>query len=160
MPLTLNDLDGDVLRSGGYATAVRQAVHAHGERAFVLESRTERADLPEASRLVAMINPGATLTRMSTIVPAQALTDDAHFDTPYPDFVPNERYASATPVVRSRDAGIGALAALLLVGGFRRRQRARARPARAADGSVNLEALHGLEYDRALAEASDVDCDR
>ncbi|HWA75171.1 MAG TPA: DUF2330 domain-containing protein [Polyangiaceae bacterium] len=121
--LTLDDLDAVLLRAGSYPEAVRKAVSAHGNRAFVLESRTATELLGmQGARIASLIDGNTTITRLSTIVPAAALTEDAHFQTPYRDAVPNERYVSNSRGFGSREASMGALA-LALAGAFRRRRR-------------------------------------
>lgn len=123
--LTLADLDTGLLRAGSYAQAVQNAVRAHGNRAFVLESRTPIEALQGiiGTRIASFIDGGATLTRMSTIVPADALSEDAHFHTLYEGAVPSDWYVSNPKVLGSREASMGAVAVLLLAGALRRRRR-------------------------------------
>jgi hypothetical protein len=123
--LTLADLDGDLLRSNSYPQAVQNAVRAHGNQAFVLESRTPREQLWgfDGTRIGGLIDRNATLTRMSTIVPAEALTEDAHFHTVYDSDVPSDRYVSAEKSLGSREASLGSLAVLLVAGAWRRKRR-------------------------------------
>jgi hypothetical protein len=118
--LTLDDLDSSILRTGGYAAAVQDVVRAHAHRAFVLESRTSAADLALSGKVRSIVQ--GTVTRMSTIVPASALTEDAHFYEPYQGEVPNERYAVVHRDVGSREASVGWLGGLVLLGALRRRK--------------------------------------
>lgn len=123
--LTLDDLDGGILRSKGYPAAVEDVVRTHDHQAFVLESRFSGADLALSGTVRSMVR--GTLTRMSTILPASALTEDAHFYVPYEGDVPNERYAALPRKVGSREASVGWLGALVLLGALRRRNTERAR---------------------------------
>jgi hypothetical protein len=117
--LTLDDLDGSILRTGGYAAALQDVVRAHGHQAFVLESRTSSADLALSGKVRSVVR--GTVTRMSTIVPASALTEDAHFYAAYEGEIPNERFAAVHRYVGSREASIGSLGGLVLLGALRRR---------------------------------------
>lgn len=121
--LTLGDLNPDIVRSLSYADAVRGEVASRDNQAFVVESRTTRAELSTrvGSRLMNLIGPGE-LIRLSTIVPSEALTEDAHFYTPYEGEVDNTLYARSSRAPASREAGTGALTALLLLGAWRRRE--------------------------------------
>lgn len=122
--LTLDDLDPTLLRDGSYAAAVQSAVGAHGNQAFVLESRTPAQLLGMAgTRIASLIDSDTTITRMSTIVPAAALTKDAHFETPFKGTVPSDRFVSNSKVLGLREASMGLLATLLLAGGWRRKRR-------------------------------------
>jgi hypothetical protein len=122
--LTLDDLDGSILRFMGYRQAVQSAIRAHDNRAFVLESSTPSAEIfGLAGTTIGSLLGGTTVTRMTTILPAEALTEDAHFYDPYPGEVPNERNLNAHNALRSREANFGALTALVLLGMWRRRNR-------------------------------------
>lgn len=125
--LTLADLDVELLRSQKYRQAVQDAVHARGDQAFVIESRSTRGQLWQLDDkpLGRMIDANATITRLSTIVPAAALTEDALFHTPYEDPVPNERYVRSSGPFGPRPVSIGSLATLLLARARRRRRPAR-----------------------------------
>jgi hypothetical protein len=118
--LTLDDLSPELLRHGGYAQAVRGAVQANGNRAFVLESRTPVSELPSSplTRLFA----GSTVTRLSTVLPASALTADAEFDTPFQGNVPNVVYVQSSVETPYRTASVASFPALLLLGLWRRRR--------------------------------------
>lgn len=125
--LTLADLDWKPLQAGDYAEAVRSAVERNGNKAFVLESQTPVAELPSlaGTRLAGLFH-ASTVTRLTTVLPATALTEDALFFTPYKGYVPNERHVQNSNIPRSREAALGSLAALLVTGIWRRR-RGRAR---------------------------------
>jgi hypothetical protein len=124
--LTLADLDAGLLRSNKYRQAVQDAVHARRDHAFVIESRSPRERLRQldGTPLGRLIDANSTITRMSTIVPASALTEDALFHTPYENPVPNERYVRGPRPLGPHQLSIGSLATLLLA---RARRRARAR---------------------------------
>jgi hypothetical protein len=122
--LTLDDLDGSTLRTDGYAAAVQGAVRAHSHQAFVLESRISGSDLVLSGQVRSLVQ-GLTITRMSTVVPSSALTEDAHFYAPYEGAVPSERYAAVHRAVGSREASLGWLGALVLLGALRRRKTVR-----------------------------------
>jgi hypothetical protein len=126
--LTLADLDADLLRAGRYAQAVEDAVSAHNNQAFVLESRALRPQLRvlDGTRLGTFIDNDATVTRMSSIVPADALTEDAVFHTPFEGVVSRDRYVKNSIHFETRELGMGSLATLLLAGAWRRRRRSRA----------------------------------
>ena len=106
----------------GYRQAVQSAIRAHDNRAFVLESSTPSDELYVGSQLSLLIGR-ATVTRMTTILPAEALTEDAYFYDSYPGEVPNQRSLNAHNAFRSREANIGAVTALVLLGMWRRRKR-------------------------------------
>jgi hypothetical protein len=118
--LTLDDLNPEILRHRGYAQAVRSAVQANGNRAFVLESRTPVSELPSSplTRLFA----GSTVTRLSTVLPASALTADAEFDTPFEGNVPDVVYVQSAVETPYRAASVASFPALLLLGLWRRRR--------------------------------------
>jgi hypothetical protein len=121
--LALADLDGSLLRQGAYRRAVAEAVADRGSRAFVLESANTSAVLsPQlTSRIASLLAPGSTVTRLSTVVAADALTDDATFTTPYAGPVPGERHVSVN--VSRAYAGFGTALAIALLGALRRRPR-------------------------------------
>jgi hypothetical protein len=122
--LSLEDLSGSLLRQGAaYRTAVAEAVADRGSRAFVLESATSSAALaPQLTpRMANLLAPGSTVTRLSTVVAADALTDDATFTTPYVHSVPGERYVSVN--VSRAYAGFGTAIGIALLGALRRRPR-------------------------------------
>jgi hypothetical protein len=119
--LTLGDLNGTMLQQGDYEMAVEAAVRAHDNRAFVLESRSRRAELLLGGGRLQTFLDGEYITRMSTILPVEALTEDVHFHDPYPDDVPNGRtFGSHT--LGSQEAGTGVLG-LVLLGVLRHRKR-------------------------------------
>ena len=101
--LTLKDLDASTLRDGGgYAVAVQQAVNAHGGRAFVIESTQSSTELGASylPRIQALMDPTAKLTRLTTILPASALTDDVTFDATFSGEVPRLRVVDNQPLRR------------------------------------------------------------
>jgi hypothetical protein len=125
VPVLLSDLDRAMLRQGLYVDAVSAAVAAHGNQAFVLEGQSDKATLasrrPGAS-LFALIDDGATLTRMSTIVPASALTVDATFGAYGGGVIPGTVYAERhRTAIRFAATGLLPALATLLI----RRRRAR-----------------------------------
>jgi hypothetical protein len=121
--LSLDDLDASLLRRGAYRSAVAAAVAEQGSRAFVLESANVSASLSAQvpAKMAGLLAPGSTLTRLSTVVAADALSDDATFTTPYVGPVPGERHVSLT--VSRAYAGFGTALAIALLGALRRRPR-------------------------------------
>ncbi len=123
--LSLDQLDATLLRGGDYPTAVANAVAAHDGKAFVVERAVPRSALagPVGSGLLGLVDDGATITRMSTIVAAASLDDDATFAGPYTGNVSGQVYVSER-LPRAHVAAVGlaplALAALSL---WRRRRR-------------------------------------
>jgi hypothetical protein len=128
VPLLLGALDAPTLRQGRYADAVAAAVAAHGSQAFVLEGQTDKATLAGkqvGAGLLGLVEDGATITRMSTIVAAAALTDDATFGAYDGGFIPGTVYVqNAARAVRY--ASVGLLPVLAIVAARRRRARRRA----------------------------------
>lgn len=120
--LSLDDLDAGLLRRGDYRGALERAVAARDSRAFVIESAHPKEALTQLTpRISNRIPIGGTLTRLSTVIAAEALADDAMFTAPYTRSVPGERYVSLT--VPRAYAGVGTALALVLLGGLRRRSR-------------------------------------
>jgi hypothetical protein len=119
--LTLDDLVGSILAYQGYRAAVQSAVRMHDNRAFVLESRTPSNELALGGTRLQSFFFGEYVTRMSTILPADALTEDAHFYDPFPGDVPNSRGLANHDALGSREANMGLLS-LLLLGIWRRRK--------------------------------------
>jgi hypothetical protein len=132
VPLLLGALDAPTLRQGRYADAVAAAVAAHGSQAFVLEGQTDKTTLAGkrvGPSLLGLVDDGSTITRMSTIVAAGALGDDAMFGPYTGGFIPNSVYVqSETPAVRYAWAGLLPILALGTV--LRRRARRGARDRR------------------------------
>jgi hypothetical protein len=118
--LTLDSLNPEIVRHGGYAQAVRSAVQAAGNRAFVIESRTPVIELPHSN--VTRFFAGSTLTRLSTVLPAGALTADVEFDTPFEGDVPNVLFARSPVESGYRTASAASLPVLLLLRLWRRRR--------------------------------------
>jgi hypothetical protein len=121
--LTLNDLDPATLRIGNYTGAVENAVAAHDSKAFVLESTTSTAEIASrVSGLKRFIDSGGTLTRATTVIAREQISDDALFATPFSGNVPSERYVSVY-AARMRYAGMSVLPLVLLARALRRRSR-------------------------------------
>ncbi len=126
---SLYDLESALLHES-YATAVAEASNRDGELAFVIEGayRVEELSGRVGPSLEAMIGAGnqRRLTRLTTVLPAEALTEDAHFTETY-DFEP-PRNRSLGLIVNPSAASAAALWLAL----FLRRLRTRrvARPSR------------------------------
>ena len=118
--LTIDDLPANLLRGGDYAFAVQSAIARHDNKAFVIESRTLVESLPIGALQRFFHAP--VVTRLSTVVPADALTEDVIFDTPFEGDVPRERHVLSSSAVGYRAVGMGSLAAVLLAGLLRRRR--------------------------------------
>lgn len=97
--VTIDALDATSLRSSGYSAALRTTVAAHASRAFVAERRAAIATLTTSGalgpKLAALTMPGQILTRLSTRLPAAALTEDVDFTVPQSDAVPSFRHVDA-----------------------------------------------------------------
>jgi len=122
--LTLNDLSRATIRGTGYAAAMSEAIALHDNHAFVIEG-VRTADDFRYSRiesLRALIPTGATLTRLSTLLPATALDADVTLDQPWAGPAP-----SIITVQRGRAPGdpklAFAFAAVALAAIARRRPR-------------------------------------
>ena len=130
--LTLDDLDASVLQHGGYSAAVSAAVEHAGSHAFLLENNkwppVTAYFSEEFAALLGLGSPPYNLvTRLSTIVAADALDTDVRLDGPYQS-APSRRTINVTanrlPLPRESSAGV--LALVLLTRALRRRaQRAR-----------------------------------
>jgi hypothetical protein len=93
-------------------------VAAKGGKAFVLEGLGFPPQVQHAPEILALVDREATMTRMSTIISATQLTDDAQLDAAAPADVPR------TLVVSAGVGGAGTLAfALLFLGRGARRRR-------------------------------------
>lgn len=106
--LTLDDLDPTLLGAEDYEGAIEKAVADHEYRAFVIESTHERSELVGvAPSLLALMGTGAHVTRLTTILPGEALTDDATLNMPVTKPIPNFRILTALPRgVRAAGAGV------------------------------------------------------
>ncbi|MET0596197.1 MAG: hypothetical protein ABW133_26105, partial [Polyangiaceae bacterium] len=123
--MTLNDLDSTLLEEDDYRGAVEAVVASHDSKGFVLEGMTYRINvLGYAPGLAEFIDSGAIVTRATTVVGRQHLSDDVLFAKPYPGEIPNRRTTSLSPL-RTRTAGIGSLGLLLAAHALRRRSRRR-----------------------------------
>jgi len=105
-PLTLTDLDAATLRGAGYAAALRAAVQAHGNQAFLIEGVLGAAALSAGAypTVATLIDPTSSLTRLSTSLPSAALTTDVALDVPFTGQAPSTRYVEALPRQRPRSA--------------------------------------------------------
>jgi hypothetical protein len=121
--LTLNDLDPAALRRGDYKGAVQAAVGARGSKAFVLESATA-ANSVLPTQLAHLFDPGAVLTRATTVVSREQLTEDVVFATPFKGEVPSYRFASRS-VLGPRSGTFGSLGLVVVAGALRRRRQGR-----------------------------------
>lgn len=119
--LTLNDLESAALRRGDYKGAVQSAVSARGSKAFVLESATAASGVVP-TELARLFDPGAVLTRATTVVSREQLTEDVVFATPFKGEVPNSRFASQS-VLGPRSGTVGSLGLVVVAGALRRRRR-------------------------------------
>jgi hypothetical protein len=120
--LTIQDLDAATLRTSGYSLAVGNAIAARGGRAFVVDGAYPASSL--AGRIgpgvEGLLAPDAQVTRLTTILPASALTEDAALDGTFTGTPPTVRYVRATG--GGAGSALAAAAVLLL-----RRRRLRAR---------------------------------
>ena len=136
--LTIADLDEDLLRDDQYGAAVDRAIGAHPEGAFVLETifskymlQDDYFGLPnfqgrlDHSPFLQWIAESATLTRLTTRMPATALTQDVAFTVPYRGSPSNTLEIPAAPA-HPRPAHAGALCAVVLAAALRRLYRRRA----------------------------------
>jgi hypothetical protein len=131
--LTLRDLDATLLRSGSYSEAVKAAVKAEGSKAFVLES--ESSPNLASNGLMQHIEPAATILRLSTIVDAEDLSEDAAFYAPYDAPVEAERTVMrAPPPLHYANAG---WVSLVLAGRALRRRARRRQPEQAGGPAVS-----------------------
>lgn len=128
--LTLSDLDATLLRADNYALAVQTAVKAHGALAFVLESTTSLATIEQQSPSISahsvlrrIFDNGSAITRMSTVLAADDLTQDATFFGPTQPF-PAVRYVQ-NDRPNPKHASVGLVVGLAAAGLLRRRRRAR-----------------------------------
>jgi len=129
--LTLHDLNGSLVKSSGYAAAVTAAVAAHGNHAFVVEGIFHDSDFKfeKIPSLLRFIPAGASLTRLSTLVPADALDTDVVFDQPFAASAPRELRVQRTDARARRPALAFGLAFIALAAVVRRRARATSRAA-------------------------------
>lgn len=123
-PLTIDDLDPETLAGGGYGAAVEAAVSDRAGRAFVLESDHVATEvIPTGSLLSSLVDSGQRLTRLSTILAVETMTEDVRLDATFTSEVPSLRVlgqetSGAPPALPVS----GTLA--LVVAAFRRRKRA------------------------------------
>lgn len=126
--LTINDLATAHWGDGGYRSAVQVLVAAHDSKAFVLESVTPVASVvARAPSLSTLFDEGVVVTRATTVLVKEKISDDVVFATTIEKEVPSTRYALLNltgPRVGSyAPLGLGVLAVAL-----RRRRRSLRRP--------------------------------
>lgn len=129
---TLDDLRADLIRNEGYGAAVRAAVSGTGGRAFVVEGVFDGQDaLRNTSRLATMTPADATVTRLVTIMPRDALDADVAFSAPFTDEAPTEIYLTIAALGRPRPVpvkwgSVGVFVGAGLTAYLRRRRRSTA----------------------------------
>jgi len=122
--LTLFDLDAGPLQSNNYALAVETAVAKRDSKAFLLESSTPIDNpRPEPLALARFVDRGAIVTRATTLVSREQISEDVVF-VPFTGIVQRERWVSRD-AGHVRYAGLGALGLLLMAGALRRHSRSR-----------------------------------
>ncbi|HEY0468384.1 MAG TPA: DUF2330 domain-containing protein [Polyangiaceae bacterium] len=125
--LTLYDLDAATLQRDDYALAVETAVAKRDSKAFVLESSTPLARIEPSTAalgLARFIDTGAVITRATTLLSRDQISEDVVFTAPFNGSVPSQRFVSRD-AAHVRYAGMGSLALLLMAGALRRRSRSR-----------------------------------
>jgi hypothetical protein len=119
--LTLNDLEPALLAEHRYADAVQRAVKAHGAKAFVVEGGSSTAPAP-LSLPSGFVDKDAAFVRLSTVLAASDLTEDATFFTPGSEPIEHSRtirvYGEA-----ALPASVGLLGFVALAWSLRRRGR-------------------------------------
>jgi hypothetical protein len=124
--LTLLDLDASLLRQSGYAIALAAAVTAHGNQAFAIEGVFSGLSTTTLPTVLNWVDPAAVVTRLSTIVPATALTTDVALDQPYTGQAPSTRYVEVARPGRGRTpAGVVLGSTVFLACTLVRRRRGR-----------------------------------
>lgn len=90
--LNLYALSAVSLRTSGYAAAMSAAISRHDDHAFVIEGSWTDSDLSRfrIDSLRPFIASGATLTRLSTLLPVTALDADVTLDQPYTGALPHQ----------------------------------------------------------------------
>jgi MYXO-CTERM domain-containing protein len=125
----LDDLSADLLRRDDYTGAVAKAVKSRGSRAFLVETAKPvgqilgSALIPAQSPLHAAFDDDVRITRLSSVIDAEALTEDATFDEPLRSFVSGVRTVEHRVATTTKYASTGGLVVLLLGGLLRRRRR-------------------------------------
>lgn len=132
--LTLNDLDATALRQDNYRGAIQSAVAARGSKAFVLESSSTASSVVPPG-LAHLFDAGAVVTRATTVVSREELSEDVVFATAFKGEVPNSRFASQS-VLGPRSGSFGSLG-LVMVAGVLRRRRQRGAYTQARSGGCN-----------------------
>jgi hypothetical protein len=125
----LDDLSADLLRRDDYTGAVAKAVKSRDSRAFLVETAKPvgrvfgSALIPPQSPLLAAFDDDAMITRLSSVIDAEALTVDATFDKPFGRGVSGVRTVQHRVTTTTKYASTGGLVLLLLGGMLRRRRR-------------------------------------
>ncbi|HET7541361.1 MAG TPA: DUF2330 domain-containing protein [Polyangiaceae bacterium] len=120
--LTLDSLDAAILRRGDYPLAVQRAVAAQGSKAFVLENSAQGDNIATAvPGLARFIDGGAIITRATTVVAREQISDDVVFATPFQGNVPSQRHVSLSGS-SVRYAGMGLLPLVFIARALRRRR--------------------------------------
>ena len=119
--LTLNHLDAALLSKSRYADAVQKAVKAHGAKAFVLESGGSRLPTPMPLPS-ALVDSDASFVRMTTVLAANDLTEDATFFTPGSEPIEHSRRIRMYAGV-ALPASVGIVGFVALAWSLRRRGR-------------------------------------
>lgn len=119
--LTLNDLDPALLYAQRYGDAVQKAVKAHGSKAFVLEWGPQQGSAKYALPPT-VIDASASLVRMTTVLAADDLTEDATFFTPGSEPIEHTRTIHVRSGV-ALPASMGVIGFVALAWGLRRRGR-------------------------------------
>jgi hypothetical protein len=92
--LKITELDAAAVKSSGYAAALSAEIARRGNHAFVVEGVWSETEF-QHSRITSLrpfIPPGSLLTRLSTLVPAEALDADVVLDQPLSGPVPRSIY--------------------------------------------------------------------
>jgi hypothetical protein len=113
--LTLLDLDAGTLRGADYASAVQEAVSAHDGLAFVIEGTHPATALLgglHGTRLEGFLDSGQTVTRLSTVLLAAALTADVTLDREFSGETPDARHVRVAPPAGANGVAYGAAIAL------------------------------------------------
>lgn len=122
--LTLNDLNKSLLKSSGYPTALSAAVAAHANHAFVVEGVFPATTFAayRIDSLRSFIPAGSSLTRVSTLVPGDALDMDVTLDQPFSGTAPSNIYVQRIGTPPRRPAFAFGIAFVALAAAFVRRR--------------------------------------
>lgn len=123
IPLTIDDVNAGLWSTGFYKTAVQTLVASHDSKAFVLESVTPvSAVAARAPSLARFFDEGTVITRATTVLESDKISDDVVFATPFEKSVPSTRYALLN-VLGPRVGSYGPLGVGLMAIALRRRRR-------------------------------------